>query len=244
MKTFINFTIFSFLSIAILAVAGCDKDDSSVDPKQEEPTSLRVGLVGHWDFLGNANDLSTEDNDGAVIGAIPAKDRNGKANSAYEFNGESDYVQLGNIKPLGFGGFSTYAIAAWVKPDSMGGIIASKWNGGISAGWYLRVKSNGICSSYRNVVPWATEAVEPIQPNKWHHVLTQYDGSKLYIYVNGELVAQEPFTSHPNDVTTNVLIGANHSHHVVSGFFKGVIDEVRIYNRDLTKEEIDWLASH
>jgi hypothetical protein len=243
MKSLFNLATFFFLSIAMIAFIGCDKDDTAT-PTGEEPTSLRVGLVGHWDFLGNANDLSTKGYHGAVVGAIPAKDRKGKDNSAFQFNGETDYIQLGNITSLGFGGFTPYTIASWVKPDSAFGTIISKWNGGVKAGWYLRVKPDGITTSYRNVVPWTSNALEPIQPNKWYHLLTKYDGSQLYIYVNGELVAQDPFTSQPNDTQTNVLVGALYSQHQVASFFKGVIDEVRIYDRDLTNDEIKWLATH
>lgn len=242
MKTFFNLSTALFLSTALLMLSSCDKD--SVDPMAEEPASLRVGLVGHWDFLGNANDLSTNDHHGAIVGAVPAKDRKGRDNSAFQFNGTSDHIQLGNITSYGFGGFSKYTFAAWVKPDSAGGTVISKWNGGVSAGWYLRVRDDGICSSYRNVVPWAAYAIDPIQPGKWYHLLTKYDGSHLHLYVNGELVAHVQFTSHPNDTQTNVLIGANYSHNNVAGFFAGVIDEVRVYNRDLTIDEIKWLASN
>jgi hypothetical protein len=80
--------------------------------------------------------------------------------------------------------------------------------------------------------------------NKWYHLLTKYDGSQLYLYVNGELVAQDPFTSQPNDIKTDVLIGANLSHNQIASLFKGVIDDVRIYDRDLTNDEIKWLATH
>lgn len=235
---------FAFICVLLIAFTSCDKDDNSVDPKQEEPTSLRVGLVGHWDFLGNANDLSTKGNNGAVVGAIPTKDRHGNVNSAYQFNGESDYIQLGNIKTIGFGGFTPYTFTAWVKPDTLGGIVVSKWNGGVSAGWYLRVKPSGNVTSYRNVVPWSIDSVDPIEFNQWHHLLTQYDGSTLYIYVDGELVAQQAFTSHPNDVQTNVLIGANHHQYEVNGFFQGAIDEVRVYDRALTATEIEFLSTH
>ncbi len=243
MKSASNLLTLFCLIIALIVFMGCDKDDTAT-PTGEEPTSLRVGLVGHWDFLGNANDLSTKGHHGAVVGAIPAKDRKGKDNSAFQFNGETDYIQLGNITSFGFGGIKPYTIASWVKPDSAFGTIISKWNGGVSAGWYLRVKLDGIAASYRNVVPWTSNALEPIQPNKWNHVLTKYDGAHLYIYVNGELVAQDPFKSQPNDTQTDVLIGAHHSQNKIASFFKGVIDDVRMYDRDLTQDEIKWLATH
>lgn len=243
MKSAFNLSILFCLGIAMIVFIGCNKDDSAT-PAVEELTSLRVGLVGYWDFLGNANDLSTEGHHGAVVGAIPAKDRKGKDNSAFQFNGETDYIQLGNITSFGFGGIQPYTIGSWVKPDSTFGTIISKWNGGVSAGWYLRIKASGISATYRNVTPWTANALDPIQPNEWHHVLTKFDGSFLYLYVNGELVAQDPFRSQPNDTKTDVLIGGHHSQSKIASFFKGVIDDVRIYDRDLTQDEIKWLATH
>lgn len=227
-----------------LGFQSCDKDDSSVSPTEEEPTSLRVALSGHWDFIGNANDRSKYENHGSVKGAIPVKDRFGMANGAFEFNGKSDYIDLGNITFVSWGGRDAYTISAWVKPDSTGGAIVSKWNGGVLAGWYLDLTNEQMCRSYRNVTPWVTTSVDPVEPGKWHHILTKYDGEDLYIYVDGELQAQQPFSSQPEDFKTNVLIGARHSNYNPSGFFSGVIDEVRLYSRDLDMTEIQWLANH
>jgi hypothetical protein len=54
------------------------------------------GLVGYWPFNGNANDESGNGNNGTVNGATLTSDRNGKVNSAYDFDGKS-YVLVDNI---------------------------------------------------------------------------------------------------------------------------------------------------
>ena len=46
-----------------------------------------VGLIGRWEFSGNANDLSSSANHGTVMGASLVSDRCGNTNSAYSFNG-------------------------------------------------------------------------------------------------------------------------------------------------------------
>ena len=243
-----NPTIFVALVICLIAMTtqSCTTDDTAVDPtpKNEEPSSLRVGLSGHWDFLGNANDLSKYGNDGAVNGATPAKDRFGNPNSAFRFDGENDYIDFGNITFLSWGGYDRYTIAAWVKPGQDGGAIVSKWNGGVRAGWYLDITDEMYARTYRNVTPWATSSIDKVEAGDWYHMVAMYDGSDLFIYVNGELQAQQEFRSHTQDFDTPVLIGAKHSQNYPADFFTGVIDEVRLYSRDLSAEEIEWLANN
>ena len=54
------------------------------------------GLVAHYPFNGNANDASTNSNDGTVNGATLTTDRFGNANSAYSFDGVDDDINCGN----------------------------------------------------------------------------------------------------------------------------------------------------
>ena len=60
-----------------------------------------ANLIAYYSFDGNANDESTENNYGLVYGAFLSKDRFGKQNQAYEFNGINDYVQLAKALPIG-----------------------------------------------------------------------------------------------------------------------------------------------
>lgn len=60
---------------------------------------VKKGLVGYWLFSGNADDESTNSNDGNVYGATLTKDRFGNSNSAYYFDG-NDYIDCGRDKSL------------------------------------------------------------------------------------------------------------------------------------------------
>jgi hypothetical protein len=62
--------------------------------KADLPASLQNGLVGYWPFCGNANDASGNNNNGTVNGATLTSDRFGNANSAYSFNGFSDFLLI------------------------------------------------------------------------------------------------------------------------------------------------------
>ena len=244
-----GFTKWSLLIFVLPVVSSCDSSEDGPAPAPTpavELPSLREGLLALYTFEGNADDQSINSYDGSVSGAKLADDRFGNASSAYQFDGENDYISFGNIEELSLGGFEPYTFSAWVKVDSVDGRIAilSKWNGGVSAGWYLAVTENSTIFSYRNVVPWVAESSSKINRNEFVHLATAYDGQDLDIYINGKLSVSEPFRSHPHDRSTPFLIGALHSRHQVDGFFKGVIDDIRIYNRALSTEEIQWLADN
>jgi hypothetical protein len=66
--------------------------------------NLFNGLVACYPFDGNANDMSGNNNNGIVMGPVLTTDRFGNSNSAYLYNGVSDYINLGsysNIIPSG-----------------------------------------------------------------------------------------------------------------------------------------------
>ena len=239
----------SLLAIAALCISifftmqSCVTDDS-VNPTAQEPESLQVLLGAHWTMDGHANDASKYHNDGAVRGAVPTKDRFGRSGMAFSFDGMDDYIDFGNITYLSWGGYEPYTMAAWVKPGENGGSVVSKFNGGVSAGWYMDVKSDLHVSTYRNVVPWATASADAMEIGEWYHLVAMYDGRDLYIYINGELQQQQYFRSQPQDFETNVLVGARFSQNYPANFFNGSIDDVRLYTRTLDMEEIQWLAKH
>jgi hypothetical protein len=58
------------------------------------------GLVGWWPFNGNANDESGNGNNGTVNGATLTTDRFGNANSAYDFDGVSNYIDCGPLNAI------------------------------------------------------------------------------------------------------------------------------------------------
>ena len=70
------------------------------------------GLVGWWPFNGNANDESGNGNHGTVNGATLAVDRNGNANSAYSFDGNSG-ITIPHSTSLNIGSSCTFSF--WLK---------------------------------------------------------------------------------------------------------------------------------
>jgi hypothetical protein len=187
------------------------------------------GLVGYWKLdegLGTtAYDSSDYNNHGIVYGASWTS---GKVNSALSFDGVDDYVDCGADASL----MPTTAITleAWFKASDVNtyATIVSTF---YYEGYFLRINPNGgiefapgICCS-----PPGT-----IQPGVWYHVVGTFDGTTSRIYVNGELVGSQgsgylAYTGQSLRIGNNPTTGL---------WFNGIIDEVRIYNRALSQEEI------
>jgi hypothetical protein len=242
---------FLLLLFALFLTSGCGDDDGVIiDPPMDdpEPSSLGIGVLLHVPFSGNADDISSVGLSGTITGATITADRNGVANEAYRFDGENDFINLGQNDALSLGSAEIYTMTAWVKPelqdDPSTMMILSKFDGGVSAGWYVGINAEDKGQVYRNVAPWATYGINPFPRGEYVHLAAVFDGANLSIYVNGTLDASTPFRTHPQDRTTDVLIGANHSRSTPNAFFKGTIDDVRIYNRVLTDTELTWLATH
>jgi len=70
-------------------------------------------LVGWWGFNGNANDEYGNANDGTVNDAVLTIDHSGNSNSAYPFNGTSDYIELPYSTSWNFG-FEDFTLAGWL----------------------------------------------------------------------------------------------------------------------------------
>lgn len=82
---------------------------------------------------------------------------------------------------------------------------------------------------------------DPVQMNKWYQVIGVYTGSDIRIYVNGDLETAETLSADLKSSTQPIFIGSQGKN---SRFFNGTIDEVEIYNKSLTSEEIKNLYDY
>lgn len=233
--------------LTLFLISSCVIEDETA-PVTPPPPSVNNGLVAYFSFEGNADDLSGNNYHGSVQGARPTADRFGNQNGAYLFDGTDDFISLGNVEEMSFGGAESYTMATWIRVDSTKrtNIVVSKWNGGVLAGWYMGVSNTNKAMAYRNVPPWSIGTEEEVPADEFVHLIASYDGEtrELMLYINGELLRTQPWTTHPHDRRTPVLIGARHTSSEVATFYKGVIDDIRIYDRLLNEEEITYLAEN
>jgi hypothetical protein len=222
--------------------ADVPKPDMASEPTQESPETL-ASLVSWWSGDGNALD-SIGSNDGTPQGGLTFAQ--GIAGQAFSFSGADDHVNIGN--PASLNSFSSgITLEAWIMPNATtSGInaIITKWgqsNSTDAYGIYLEGSAGDLRLLGGIGVPGISDngirgGVVPA--DQWSHVAMTYDnGTGVNIlYVNGELVAERVRPGGITQSSLNVLIGRENSHRPRP--FKGLIDQVRIFNRALSSDEI------
>jgi uncharacterized protein (TIGR03437 family) len=201
---------------------------------------------------GNAND-SAGSNNGTVVGGTTFV--TGEVGQAFQFNGSTGYVSLGN--PANLQLTSGITLEAWVNPvtaPATGALtaIVTKWgqvattaSNADAYGLWLELVS-GHVAVFAAV---NTAAGEPhidggvIPLNTWSHVAMTFNAASgaLVVYVNGTAVGNTTFPGAILATTRNVLIGREDS--FLPRAFNGGIDEVGIYGRALTAVEIQSIAT-
>jgi hypothetical protein len=219
---------------------------------------LQQGLIAHYPFNGNANDVSVNANNGSVSGATLTSDRFGLLNRAYQFDGIDDFISVPNSNSLNqFNG--DFSISFWATSQSANSVysifskgffIDSSSNAPSYRGNFgLEVYISGISIIYQNYLDYFgvnifNQNEFPILsfPN-WNHFLITKIDNHLKIYINGINV---PINSASPDIitvdnTSPLLIGVFLNN---QRLHKGKIDDIYLYNRALSYEEIYYLSTH
>jgi hypothetical protein len=206
-------------------------------------------LVGYWDFNANTNDNSTYSNNGTLHGA---QLETGKFDNAARFVINGDYFLINDSASMDFDK-STGTIEMWLYPfDKASGnrqrlvIDSSFWDPGTDPGIELALQPGGNLYFYP-VGAGGTNynlVTDPLNNNEWQHlaVTWNYSTKEVLIYINGvrQSFATENVPSNWNTIAqtgdwyvggTDVATGL--------GFFDGMVDELRVWNRPLSEQEIE-----
>lgn len=209
-------------------------------PLQNGTCLISNGLVGWWNLNGSVNDTSGNNNNGTNNGATATTGQNGQVNGAYSFNGTSSLISLPNAAAIS--GNNPYTLSAWIQPTditiSNHGILGWGAWGTINGVTAFRTQNEGGINGLR-MYWWNNDlagSAPSLADGRWHHVLTEFDGSTRSIYVDGALIASDNPPVH-NAVAADVNIGRTDG----AEYFVGSIDDVRIYNRALSASEVQAL---
>jgi len=215
---------------------------------------LTNGLVAYWSFDNcDATDDSGNGNNGMPYGPQCVDGKQGKA---FSFDGVDDYIEVPNDPSLNP---SAVTVSAWVKVNdfpSSGSWCNNQWQilvfkkNSLNANFegYTISIGNGI-DNIKGTVGAVTSSAsgqqvgacstEQLQLNRWYHVAATITAEEVKIYVNGSLEDTQ-LTGFPLDHGDRPLF-FGHTGEWCEGYFNGLLDDVRIYNRALTEAEIQAL---
>ena len=209
-----------------------------MDPAQASARSAapRPGLVAAFAFNEGTGtivqDASGRGHEGTVEGATWTVGRYGKA---LQFNGADSWVTIPGAPDLDF--TSAFTVMAWVYPTPGFGVQVIVTKEGDRGGYTLHLRNtrgHPEASVYAGGQTLAAEG-SSLWANAWIHMAVSFDGNRLRLFVNGMEIARQRVSGTLEVSGGPLRIGGSS---LWREFFKGRIDEVRVYNRALTAAEI------
>ncbi|NQT35840.1 MAG: hypothetical protein HQ581_00035 [Planctomycetes bacterium] len=201
-----------------------------------EVIASETGLVAWYPFATDGSDAAgtshgTLQGDAAVVA-------DAERGSVLDLDGSGDYVSLGN--PAGLNITGQITLAAWVRPDSTGGLQNIIVRGHVASPQgevYLRIANGQYQVGSWNGSAHKTSAAIPAgDVGNWIHVAGVYDGTDWRLYRNGVEIASQAESTGAVSVATGWAIGARATG--TERFFDGRIDDARIYDRGLSAAEV------
>ena len=198
------------------------------------------GLIGWWPFNGNANDESGNGNNGTVSGAVLTTDRFSNTNSAYEFDGVDNYIEISY--PI-----TSYSYSFWFKRNTAAISFESfVWKSSTSSFQYCETNlSNDLYSraQFSSGNPIDVQPGITINQSNWYHCVFIFNepNKTIDVYINGvhyssSLGSGGSFGSFPTDI---FYLGGRPF--LNNNYLNGKMDDFGLWNRELSDCEIEEL---
>lgn len=224
--------------------------------------NLNLGLKAYYPFTGNANDVSGNNNNPVFNNATLTTDRFGNTNSAYHFNGSSSYMRIANSASVNMS--NKISLVAWVKVTGFytglchGNRILMKGDADYLTGNYVLTFDDNAYTNGQNCFNPVTDTLHEnfygagttmpaggytpyIQKNQWYCLVYTNDGVTANMYVNCELKGSGPAGSLTFTNAYDIFLGKLNTAQYPY-WFNGDMDDIRIYDRALTMDEINVLG--
>jgi len=204
-------------------------------------SSVAAGCVAYYPFSGDADDACGFGNHGSVTDATLTDDRLGNANRAYDFDGFGDFIRASDSDSLDIqDGFTA---AAWIRPRTTSGTYMLMKGGAYT----LDIYPGTVRSVLTNVGAgqgWV-EGLTPIVADQWQHVAVTWEdspipewGTTVTAYFNGAPDGTGSFEGPIRATDNDLYIGS-----YATAYFDGVIDELWIFDRALSADEVHDLMN-
>jgi hypothetical protein len=215
-----------------------------VIPSQAQ-SSLTNGLVAYYPFNGNASDASGNGNNGTVSGATLTQNMFGMSNSAYSFDGVSDYISIPDFPQADA---NQLTVSVWLKAYSWTNIPtpAQLYVDILGKDDYQPGTRQWVCQGTRvGQIRWAVftstgeydlDSISELQTNQWYQVVMVWDGTNSSVYING--VFDSSLSAPGTLVQGNAPVRLGGNPVDVQEFLHGNMTDVRIYDLALSSDEV------
>ena len=224
-----------------------------------DASTLNEGLVADYRLNGDVLDATANGLHGTLNGAVATTDRFGDKAGALYFNGAS-WAQVPHSSKLDS---LPFTVSAWFSStaDSPGPIVSkyenATWHGwglnverkdrtqpNSATGYYLGSTSNAVISGYGAPV---FEAGQNLNDGTWHHIVMVVDQTSGRLYLDGALADEQLWRGAPYPALSSWPVYFGYYPHTYAGigdanpYYTGSIDDVRVYGRALSSQEVDYL---
>ncbi len=179
----------------------------------------------------------------------------GKFGQAAKFDGSAAYIDVPHSPSLNL---QQMTIAAWVY-DIGNGEQVVLFKGRYNGEWHTNnqrqyqlytTKTQAKFAVFSSDIDWKelTSNVDDTHINQWRHIVATYDGEKMKVFVNGQLDSEQEMATelfqptNPESLTIGAAFNVNNGERGNEGFYRnGLIDDIRVYNRALSEDEVKQL---
>ena len=185
---------------------------------------------------------------GTCLGTCPTPVP-GHSGQGYQFNGTSECIDIpdhGQLDPARF------TLTVWAMQAKDGAVtpalthIAKQIGTGTNDSWELEAGPNfteGLFTSDGTSFPMVYTAANAIEVGRWYHLAGSWDGETIRVYVDGVPAGASVPSSPVVYDASDARIGCDSDNGTITQYFSGVLDEVELYDRALSDDEIALLAA-
>lgn len=259
------------LLLVLGIVYGCIKRVIPIPPPPSTSTSstLKNGLLLYLPFNGSIADSSGNNNPTAIVGVTSGNgglttDENGNANSAWGSNGSGAYVKVTNNGSIKYDSNFTVSFNVMVNSNTPYAArqafltfvtTSDAYGPGIATGltvpnytnYFFGVQDESAgcdnIGSYTSKIADTTTFIP--QAGVWYNIVNVYKAGVEYVYINGQLIGTDTNPlNHVGLICPQSTINVGYWWDQDNESLNGKIDEIRLYNRVLTTDEISQLAGN
>jgi hypothetical protein len=230
------------LACSIACASGCGRIDFGDD---------LAGLTVRFSFDGPPTagvDDSMSGLAGTCLGTCPTPVP-GHHGQGYQFNGTTDCIDIpdhGQLDP------ERFTLAVWATQAHDGATapalthIAKQLGAGVNDSWELEAGPNFGEAFFTSDAPDFLMLYSPdhaVEADRWYHLAATWDGVTKRLYIDGVLSVEAAAPAPGAYDTSDAHIGCDSDNGSLSQYYAGILDEIELYDRALSADEIALLAA-